>query len=232
MDIAPNIAPLPAARPAEQAALPDSANAAALTAANSDFDSFLRLLTAQLRNQDPLQPLDSTEFVAQLASFSTVEQLISANEKLDALAAGPDLAEFAGWIGLDAGTAGGPFAATGAEMSFTVQPRTDADEMVLAIRAADGTVLRELPVDPAAGGRIVWDGADAAGNPVTAAGLTAETIALKGGELLDQQPAQIERRVTGLRVEGGVTRLVFADGSSDLPARVFSLTAPSAPADG
>lgn len=232
MDIAPAIAPLPATRPAEAPVATDNEDSAAISAASSDFDSFLRLLTAQLRNQDPLQPLDSTEFVAQLASFSTVEQLISANEKLDGLAAGPDLAEFAGWIGLDAGTAGGAFAATGAEMSFTVQPRADADEMVLAIRAADGTVLREIPVDPAAGGKIVWDGADAAGNPVTAAGLTAETIALKGGELLDQQPAQIERRVTGLRVEGGVAQLVFADGSSALPAQVVSLTAPPAPAGG
>jgi flagellar basal-body rod modification protein FlgD len=52
----------------------------------ADFQSFLRLLTAQLRNQDPLSPLDSTQFVAQLASFSTVEQLASANTRLDKIA--------------------------------------------------------------------------------------------------------------------------------------------------
>ena len=59
----------------------------AARSAAADFDSFLNLLTAQLRNQDPLQPIDSTQFVAQLASFSTVEQLIGTNERLDALAA-------------------------------------------------------------------------------------------------------------------------------------------------
>ena len=47
-----------------------------------DFETFLKLLTAQLRNQDPLQPMDSTEFVAQLASFSAVEQQVRANDRL------------------------------------------------------------------------------------------------------------------------------------------------------
>jgi flagellar basal-body rod modification protein FlgD len=52
-----------------------------------DFQSFLRLLTAQLRFQDPLAPIDSTQFVAQLSGFSTVEQLVNANRKLDEIAA-------------------------------------------------------------------------------------------------------------------------------------------------
>ena len=52
-----------------------------------DFQSFLQLLTAQLRYQDPLAPLDSTQFVAQLAGFSTVEQLVNANRRLDEIAA-------------------------------------------------------------------------------------------------------------------------------------------------
>lgn len=51
----------------------------------SDFHTFLTLLTAQMRNQDPLKPMDSTEFVAQLASFSAVEQQIETNNKLGEL---------------------------------------------------------------------------------------------------------------------------------------------------
>ena len=49
---------------------------------SSDFTTFLKLLTAQLRNQDPLKPLDSTEFVAQLATFSSVEQQVKTNDTL------------------------------------------------------------------------------------------------------------------------------------------------------
>ena len=50
---------------------------------SGDFNTFLKLLTTQLENQDPLQPMDSTEFIAQLASFSSVEQQIGTNTRLD-----------------------------------------------------------------------------------------------------------------------------------------------------
>jgi flagellar basal-body rod modification protein FlgD len=50
-----------------------------------DYDSFLKLLVTQMKNQDPTKPMDSTEYIAQLASFSNVEQSISLNKKLDNL---------------------------------------------------------------------------------------------------------------------------------------------------
>ena len=50
-----------------------------------DYNAFLKLLIAQLKNQDPSQPMDSTAFVAQLATFSQVEQSVSSNSKLDSL---------------------------------------------------------------------------------------------------------------------------------------------------
>jgi flagellar basal-body rod modification protein FlgD len=48
-------------------------------------DTFLRLLVAQLKNQDPLKPQDGAEFVAQLAQFSNLEQSIATREDLDAI---------------------------------------------------------------------------------------------------------------------------------------------------
>lgn len=53
--------------------------------ANVDYESFLRLLVAELKHQDPTEPMDSTEYIAQLASFSGVEQSIQTNSKLDDL---------------------------------------------------------------------------------------------------------------------------------------------------
>jgi len=50
-----------------------------------DYNAFLRLLVAQLNNQDPTKPLDSTQYLAQLASYANVEQNIRANSKLDAV---------------------------------------------------------------------------------------------------------------------------------------------------
>ncbi len=62
-----------------------NANAQTTTKANVDYDAFLNLLVAQLKYQDPTEPTDPAQFMAQLASFSSVEQQIQTNEKLDAL---------------------------------------------------------------------------------------------------------------------------------------------------
>lgn len=63
------------------------------------YDSFLKLLTAQMEFQDPTNPMDATQFVAQLASFSNVEQSIKTNSKLDALLVSQSLGQVDGLIG-------------------------------------------------------------------------------------------------------------------------------------
>ena len=51
----------------------------------ANFDTFLKLLTTQLQNQDPLAPMDANEFTSQLVEFASVEQAIQANSKLGEL---------------------------------------------------------------------------------------------------------------------------------------------------
>ena len=66
----------------------DAATAAgARTRLSDNYDTFLVLLTAQLQNQDPLAPMDSTQFTQQLVQFSQVEQQIRTNEQLEGLSA-------------------------------------------------------------------------------------------------------------------------------------------------
>lgn len=64
-----------------------------------DYDSFLKLLVAQMKNQDPTNPMDSTQYVAQLASFSQVEQSVNMNAKLDNLLQSSALAQANSLIG-------------------------------------------------------------------------------------------------------------------------------------
>ncbi len=66
---------------------------------NLDYQSFLKLLVAQMKNQDPTKPMDSTEYVAQLATFSNVEQAINANKKLDELIQDSKISQGIGLIG-------------------------------------------------------------------------------------------------------------------------------------
>jgi flagellar basal-body rod modification protein FlgD len=73
--------------------------AAAASANSLDYDSFLQLLIAQMKNQDPTKPTDPAQLVAQLASFSSVEQAIKTNSKLDSLMTSMALSQAEGIIG-------------------------------------------------------------------------------------------------------------------------------------
>jgi flagellar basal-body rod modification protein FlgD len=86
--------------PIQNSAMAAEAASSASAKATLDYDTFLRLLVAQMKNQDPTKPMDSTEYVAQLATFSNVEQLIASNRKLDQLVAESRMAQGASLVGL------------------------------------------------------------------------------------------------------------------------------------
>ena len=71
----------------------------AKTTASLDYTAFLRLLIAQMQNQDPTNPTDPAQWMGQIASFSNVEQSIQANAKLDALMTSTALSQVDGLIG-------------------------------------------------------------------------------------------------------------------------------------
>lgn len=68
-------------------------------AASLNYDSFLKLLVAQMKNQDPTEPMDSTQQIAQLATFSQVEQTIKTNTNLESLLQRTSLSEANSAIG-------------------------------------------------------------------------------------------------------------------------------------
>jgi flagellar basal-body rod modification protein FlgD len=65
----------------------------------ASYDNFLKLLMTQMKNQDPTDPMKSTDYMAQLATFSQVEQTVKSNEKLDALLASSTLSQVDSVIG-------------------------------------------------------------------------------------------------------------------------------------
>ena len=77
----------PQARPAptQSSEKQPSVDLGAGTNISSDFDTFLRMLTVQVQNQDPLNPVDATDYATQLATFSGVEQQVLTNDLLTGL---------------------------------------------------------------------------------------------------------------------------------------------------
>ncbi|HKQ68704.1 MAG TPA: flagellar hook assembly protein FlgD [Polyangiaceae bacterium] len=153
----------------------DSANAAEeassglLTGANKGLgkDAFLKLLVAQIAHQDPLKPMDDTAFVAQLAQFSSLEQTMGINTRLDALAAqerGAQNTALAGLVGENVTVKGSittlDSSGIGAPLSFTLGG--DAKAVDVAIADQTGKTVRTLHLGPSATGlvRVTWDGRD------------------------------------------------------------------------
>jgi flagellar basal-body rod modification protein FlgD len=80
---------------------PDATSSTSTDAASAtiDYNAFLQLLIAQMKNQDPTKPMDSSQFMSQLASFSNVEQGIKMNQKLDSLMTSMALSQVDGVVG-------------------------------------------------------------------------------------------------------------------------------------
>lgn len=74
--------------------LPKSAGSESVTDSTLDRDAFLQLLVLQMRYQDPLSPMDNTQMVAQLAQFSSLEQMQNLNESFDQLSGNVDQLNF------------------------------------------------------------------------------------------------------------------------------------------
>src|SRR5215475_12853535 len=133
-----------------------------------DYNSFLLLLTTQLKNQDPLAPLDATQFVSQLSQLASVEQAIAGNQKLDkivnALGASATLSDI-GLIGRPVEVEDKNAEMKDGTMSMTYKLDTEAKQAVMTIRDQSGTILSIQPVDTQAGQHsFSWDGTDSQGD--------------------------------------------------------------------
>lgn len=151
----------------------NSSSQATVNKLNQDFDQFLRLLTTQLQNQDPLNPMDSTEFTNQLVSFSQVEQQIKTNDQLESLLAFQTLnltAVGLSFIGKNVEITDDEFhmdGTNGASMSYAMLE--GAVKGTISITDADGKTVYKADADLAAGNhRFTWDGKDTNGVAVPA----------------------------------------------------------------
>ncbi|MFO7180067.1 MAG: flagellar hook capping FlgD N-terminal domain-containing protein [Pseudomonadota bacterium] len=168
-----------------------------------DRDAFLKLLVAQLEYQDPLKPQDSKEFVAELAQFSSLEQAMGINERLDLLAAqsrGLQNAEIVGLVGKQATVRGSLITSDGSGNPVNIAFTLHAPSATTTVKLLDetGRVVRTFDLGESAAGtvRLTWDGRDDSGL-VQPAGTYAVSIS---AEDANGAPVYVDQETTG-RVE-------------------------------
>ncbi len=180
----------------------------------SDFETFLTLLTTQLENQDPLNPLDSSEFAVQLATFSSVEQQVQTNDLLRDIAGGfgtTGLTQLAGWVGMEARTSA---PATFDGSPITLAPNVDpaSDAATLVVRDATGReVAREAM--PTNADTILWAGVGLTGVPLPPGSYTFEVESLNQGEVTSIKTVDHYARVIEARNGASGVDLVLAGGT-------------------
>ncbi len=182
-------------------------------------NDFLNLLVAQLQHQDPLNPLESTEFTAQLAQFTSLEQLNNVNTNLEGLKsyqAAIKNAQALDLIGKTVEAPGSSLQLTdGGEAALNFDLTEAVEYLSANIYGPAGNFVRTIEgtAQPAGRHTLAWDGRDQEGNRLPVGQYTFEILATgHDGEAATARP-YISARVTGVNFDGQTPQLRAGDYS-------------------
>ena len=180
-----------------------------------ELNRFLNLLVTQLKNQDPLDPLDANEFTSQLVAFAGVEQQIFANsnlEKLLQLEQTNQISALVDFIGMTVEATGRtvPLQDGQAEIGYTMP--TGTDSATITITDSTGLTVFQGGAETSSGKHVfAWDGKNNSGvlQPDDAYNVLVSGLDLAGN--LQEITQTIFGRVTGAGVDGGLATLFLGD---------------------
>ncbi|MBN9887133.1 flagellar hook assembly protein FlgD [Salipiger abyssi] len=203
-----------------------TASSNAMSQLSEDYQSFITLLTAQIQNQDPLEPMDSTTFISQLAQLSQVEQSVATNSNLEGIASQLSSMSAITGLSLIGRTVVAPtdqIALEGGSAVAGYRLGAEADRAVLTIQAADGTVLRsydDVPLTPGTLHEVTWDGMDYEGLPLPEGQyvMVLEAFDSKGKAIASQTYASSE--VQSMTYENGLATLRLANNDTVLAGMI------------
>jgi flagellar basal-body rod modification protein FlgD len=196
-----------------------------IASAASDFDTFLKLLTAQLRNQDPTSPLDSTQFVEQLASFSAVEQQIETNKRLETLAENLAVSGLEGatqWVGKQVEAASNAARFQGEALNFVIPKSSVGDSTEITISDATGKVVYSEQTDNQRR-QFSWGGKNNDGDVVQNGDYVISINRMTDGKVVEASPALSLSRVLEARLEGSDVKLVLSNGGLIKPGEITAV---------
>lgn len=202
--------------------------AASSSVISSDFETFIQMLTTQAKYQDPLEPIDSTEYAAQLAQFSMVEQQVRTNDSLVLLTEQmtmTNMASLAGWVGMEA-RAATPLPFDGTPITIAPNPAAIADQVELVVKNAAGQEVQRLAL-PVSAQPYEWSGVDDQGNPFPSETYSFHVESSLNGEVILNDVAEVYGRVTEAQSVGGDIVLMLEGSVPVLSSTVSALREPT-----
>ena len=205
----------------------DSQSAAAAAKIEEDLNKFLNLLVTQLKNQDPLDPMDATEFTAQLVQFAGVEQQIFANsnlEKILRLQETNQISSLVGLIGKTVEAEGRTLPLQNGKGTLSYIMPANANKATITITSSAGLTVYTGDADTSSGKHTFnWDGKSTGGLLQSDGDYN---ILVSGtdhqGNLLEIQHS-VSGRVTGVGIEDGVLSLNMGEAITYGQDKVLSV---------
>jgi flagellar basal-body rod modification protein FlgD len=177
-------------------------------------DRFLKLLVTQLKNQDPMNPMENAEMTMQLAQMSTVEGINKLNANMESLLAGYQAAQTlqaTALLGHQVLTDGNVMTLVDGQAVGAAELAKAADKVTVKVLGNGGQVLDTLEMGPQAAGeiRFGWDGTDSSGNALPNGQYRFEVNAVSGGSAVAAVPLSLVP-VSSVRMQGGNVSLELA----------------------
>lgn len=196
-----------------------------------NFDAFLLLLTTQLKNQSPLEPLDTNEFTQQLVQFASVEQQLRSNDTLNALLASTkasSVSTAASFIGMQVTADGATAPLANGRAEWTLNSARSASQAAITIRDASGNVVATQTKALSGGAQIFgWDGRTTGGLPAPNGDYTLTVTARDASGQAVSVKTEITGAVGAVDLSGDAPVLLV--GSARVPmAQVRSIRSPGA----
>lgn len=193
-------------------------------ALTSDFQTFLVMLTTQLQNQNPLNPMESSEFAVQLATFSGVEQQLRTNEILSDLSGSlgaSGVGAYAGWIGKQARSEA-PAWFEGQPLTLYPPADSAAERMQLVVTDPAGVELQRVEIGTD-GAPVTWAGTGPGGIPLADGLYQFSAVSVSGGVTGAAQPVEAYGRVTEAQAGSDGPLLILEHGQAVAADKVTAL---------
>ena len=195
--------------------------ASSRTRLSDNYDTFLVLLTAQLQNQDPLAPMDSTQFTQQLVQFSQVEQQIRTNEQLEGLA-GQYQAASAGaalsYLGKDAIIEADETYLAGGEANWAYRLPETASSMTIQVKDMQGRVVYETNTAARGSGEhlFTWDGTKTNGETAADGVYQISITAKNAADTAITPTISVRETIMGVDFSGTTPVVITPSGTREL----------------
>nr|WP_311526951.1 flagellar hook assembly protein FlgD [uncultured Ralstonia sp.] len=192
-----------------------SGNQLAITSGTDLQNTFMQLLVAQLKNQDPLNPMDNSQMTSQLAQINTVNGIQQLNTTMSSMATQNAATQASSLIGRTVQVPSSHLTLASGTANFGISVPSGADDVVVTIKDANGNTVRSVDLGKmtAGSGNYTWNGKDDKGNTLADGTYTISVAATLGGKTAAANALGADK-VTGVTITNGTTQLQLASGNS------------------